>query len=231
MNFYVQHQDSIPVSLGSLRLTDDDIEIDEETALIFYEGKEPLEDWRVANGRFGRDSILLTRRPQQPKLLEIDQGDPPQERDLMLSLSFSQQAIDVFFDVRYAATLEGVEVFLYVDGHTRSIKFDDFVNGHTRIYVPFNLRSEFKLSDNFRSVGLVTAYYSGRYRSVKDRIVVAKVVNGKYILPQHLYHSMAYYALRGKPHIVTGSELVATEARYHPDLITVVGNHELQPAE
>jgi len=230
MNFYVQHQDSIPVSLGSLRLAPEDIEIDEPTALIFYEGREPLESWRVVNGRFARDSLLITRRPQQPKRLELDQRDPPKESDLMLSLVPEQQAIDVFFDVRYSETLAGVEVYLYVDGHTRAIKFDDFINGHLRLYVPFALNSEFKLSDNFRSVGLVTAYYSGRYRSIKDRVVVAEVRDGKYILPQHLYHSMAYYALRGKPHVVTKSELVATEARYHPDLITVVGNHELSPA-
>lgn len=231
MRFYVQHKDSIPFSLSSLRERDDDVEIDEATATIFYEAREALDTWRVTNGQFLRDSILTMRRLRPAKVLELDRSEIPQEKDLMLSLAPAQQAIDIFFDTRFTGTLEGMEVLLYVDEHTRKIAFDDFVNGHHRIHVPFSFSSVFKLSDNFRSVGLVTAFYSGRYRSVKDKVIYAPVKDGKYILPQLLYHSMAYYALRKNPQVVTSSELVATQAKYHPDLITVVGNHELRPSE
>lgn len=226
--FYVQHKDGIPTTLTSDRVNDDDFEIDEDLATRFYECYEILGEWRISNGEFYRNGAVVTKDNKHPIQIFLTEETPSIE-DLVLSLSEEGQYIDIFFDTRFSEEMLGISFEVIIDDKPIDIDFKDFNNGHLRVHANFTLTSTFFISDMFRRIRLVKDFYSANYRSVKDKVLFTEERDGVLLLPQHLYHSTAYYVDPLDPLTIVRTAFAATQVKLIPGLQVIVKNYEIHP--
>lgn len=226
--FYIQHKEGIPIGLGAEQLDPSDIAIDIDQALPFYNGVEILDDWRVEGDVFYKRGMLLIGGSREPISIAISDIVPTQE-DFIVSLNVNAQAIDMFFDPTHTAQLSDKTFELCVDDKPIDISFNDFVNGHYRLFVNFDIDSTLTISDMFRRVVVRDNYFTLQYRSIHDKVLYVREHEGYWLLPQHLYHAKAYYSDPLKPNVIVKSDFVATQVKPIPGLRVVVRGYELQP--
>lgn len=182
MRYYVQHRHGTILSVGPERRHEEDVEISEALASLFYDTEEDIQNWEVVRGRLVKN--ILGMRLGDGELVKLNYTNQTQVgTGLVISPNFEEGVVEFFLDQEIIHNIHTKQFSFFVNKTEYVIDLTEFEEGQFTLHAHIHKRFDFKVQRIVENLYLVPGYGQWVYRQRNRTILARRVGEGRYMLP------------------------------------------------